>query len=71
MKNLYKITKYFKGGSHTYFIRANKITEDILENIGEHTSGGHAYGYNMRSTKIKKLPRGAKLLKPIVTYRLF
>jgi hypothetical protein len=61
----YKVTKIYRGGSSTYYIALNndeEITEDMLESIGENTSGGENYGYSMHSRKIKALPKGAKVL---------
>ncbi len=65
-KTLYKITKSYRNNSKTYYIKVDP--EDfkgdwLLHSIGENTDGGHNYGYRMKARRIKKLPKGCKLLQ--------
>ncbi len=61
----YLITKSFKGGGDKYLFKiTKKIKErfedwdELFEFIGEHTGGGHAYGYRLTSNyKRKKKPK--------------
>lgn len=68
--NWHKVSKSYQGGSHDFQIQvpAIKLSKDdwecILEWLGEHTSGGRAYGYSMRTRKIKS--KSDKL--PVVKY---
>lgn len=57
----HKITKSFKGGHDEYQIRIPdgvRLTkgewETVLEWLGEHTSGGHAYGYSINTTRLRR-----------------
>ena len=63
----YKIVKCFQGGRDEYFAtmpsrqkleKQNK--REQLESWGEHTNGGHNYGYTITINRIKKLPKGKK-----------
>ena len=72
-KAFYRVEKFFKGGSNIFYIEISpdKLTEDVLEMIGEHTPGGHNLGYNIKTRKIKQLPKGAKLLNRSITHNLY
>lgn len=62
----WELKKYFRGGSDTYYIKLRKgeaLTQMMLESIGEHTTGGHENGFSIKAKKIKRLPKGAELLK--------
>lgn len=63
----YKIEKFFKGGSVTYFakLRDSRIINKTcvnyqLEQWGDSTDGGHNYGYRIEMKRIHKLPKGMK-----------
>jgi hypothetical protein len=60
---VYKIVKSFQGGYNVYFSKMSplkKLKKDCwqyqLEEWGEHTNGGHAYGYNITAKRIRKIP---------------
>jgi len=60
----FKIVKFFKGGSTIYYAKMsvrNKIKRNCwqhqLEEWGEGTDGGHAYGYRIEANKITSVPR--------------
>lgn len=49
-----KLTKHFQGGIHTHYILVNETVADskseqetIMEYWGEHSDGGHNYGYRV------------------------
>lgn len=55
----HKVTKSYKGGSNDFQIAVpkgvrltNSEWQDILEWLGENTSGGHAYGYSMKTRRL-------------------
>jgi hypothetical protein len=63
-----KVTKTFRGGSTSWQIRLPKGVklskrewDTILEWIGEHTHGGHNYGYELRTRRLKA--KSTKLLQ--------
>lgn len=65
----HKVTKHFKGGSREYQIRvpdgvrlSKAEWEDVLEWIGEHTTGGHNYGYRIHSRKLRQKSATLKVL---------
>jgi len=71
---LYKITKKYRNGKDEYFIRLDKgekVTEEMLESIGDATDGGSNYGYTVDAEPIKRLPKGATLLPREVKTRLY
>lgn len=73
-KCFYEITKHYRNAAEKYYIEIykSKLTEFVLEQIGEHTEGGHHYGYKITSKKIRKLPKGAKLFSNVVgSYQLW
>jgi hypothetical protein len=54
MKHWIKLTKFFQGGSHEeYFhldeseIQTDEQQQELMENWGESSDGGHAYGYRV------------------------
>jgi len=54
MKKWIKLTKYFQGGMHETFmyvdeseIDSNTKREELMENWGENSDGGHNYGYTI------------------------
>lgn len=62
----YIITKSYKGGGSKFIFHITKKVQgrfdndwdELLNYIGEHTGGGHNYGYNIKSRyKGKKKPR--------------
>lgn len=59
----FKITKFFRGGSTTYYASIPsskkmryKTWEYQLENWGENTDGGFNYGWTIKVKRIKKIP---------------
>ncbi len=63
----YRIEKTFRGGCDVYAtcIPAGKkvksgMWKEQLEKWGEHTDGGHSYGYEMIPTRSKDRPRCRK-----------
>ena len=67
----FKLTKHFKGGGKEFYIDVPKVTEELLEEIGENTGGGHAYGYRITAKKVDKIPKDGKILeyKPVEVYK--
>lgn len=62
----YLIRKYFKGGGDKFAFHITKKIQEMFDNdwdelfeyIGEHTGGGHNYGYTINSNyKGKKKPK--------------
>ena len=74
----YQVSKSFRGGRSEYQIRVPEIEltkddwDDILEWIGDNTSGGHNYGYNIKTKELgDKDPRLKVLSYPSsVSYKL-
>ncbi len=68
MKRLYKVKKFYKGGSNTFIvIITDKLFKDefdseqnLCEWLGEHTSGGDNYGYRITTQRIYKAPKKYK-----------
>ena len=62
---IYELTKTYRNGSKVFYIELAKdeeLTDDILESIGDATEGGQNYGYTITPRRIRKLPKGARLL---------
>lgn len=64
----YVVEKSYRNGSNLYAFQTAILDEkwenyDLLEYIGEHTNGGHSYGYrieNLRKCKSKPYPNKNK-----------
>lgn len=65
----YKLTKSYKGGRGEFQIRvpAARLNKDdwecIFEWIGEHTDGGHAYGYSINATRLRRQSKTLKVVR--------
>ena len=72
-KAFYRVKKSFRNSCDVYYIKVypSELNEYMLERIGEHTSGGNNYGYSIKTRKIKKLPKGAKLLGRVASYTIY
>lgn len=72
---LYKVTKYYRGGSSVWYVRAPMLTHDeaqrLLQWIGERTNGGHNYGYQIyiQRSKKKRAPRSTLVKVPSYAYK--
>jgi hypothetical protein len=60
----FKITKYFQGGRSEYYAKMSVNSRmghgnwtHQLEEWGEGTSGGHNYGYQIKVSRVKSIPR--------------
>ncbi len=52
----YKVTKTFQGGSWTKYVHLPdkvKVDANWLDDFGDHTEGGHNYGYQIKAKQIK------------------
>jgi hypothetical protein len=61
MKVWIKLTKHFQGGSRTDYAYVDKTDidtkskqEDVMATWGEHSDGGHAYGYRVDMEELKE-----------------
>jgi hypothetical protein len=61
MKVWIKLTKHFQGGSHTDYkhleeseIDTEAKQQELMEEWGENTDGGHAYGYTVYLDVLEK-----------------
>lgn len=61
--SIYRIKKSFQGGCVIYFAKMSPLKklkkgcwESQLQEWGEGTNGGHAYGYHITATKSKRIP---------------
>lgn len=66
----YRIVKSWRGGSKTLYIALNEtedLTKEMLEQIGNNTSGGENYGFSITSKKIKNIPKDARILPRTIT----
>lgn len=66
----HKITKFYKGGCSEFQIAVPKgirLTksewDEILEWLGENTSGGHAYGYSIRTRRLNTKSKSLKVVR--------
>ena len=65
MTFVFRIEKTYRGGNDKFVIAIDKqvfkdnfeTEEELLEWIGEHTNGGHNYGYKVYSNRIYKIPK--------------
>lgn len=62
MKVWIKLVKHYQGGSHTDYmlvdssdIKTHNQEQELMENWGENSDGGHNYGYRVDMHKLKKL----------------
>jgi hypothetical protein len=61
MKVWIKLTKYFQGGMKTDYmlvdekeIKTKSQQKEVMENWGENSDGGHAYGYRVEMSVLEK-----------------
>lgn len=69
MDNWYKVTKYYQGGMSEFQIMipagiklSKSDWDSVLEWIGENTSGGHNYGYRLKTRKLRAKSAKLKVL---------
>ncbi len=61
MKVWIKLVKHFKGGEHIDYmlvdsksIKTNAQEQELMENWGENSDGGHNYGYRVDMVRLKR-----------------
>jgi len=67
---VYRVVKGFRGGRTTYYaimpagkqVKRGYWQSDILPAWGEATPGGHNYGYSIKATRVKAIPKGTHML---------
>lgn len=65
----FEIKKFFRGGSHLYYIYLRKLYitkadwDNILGDIGEETSGGENYGYTLYRKQLRSKPKKGEFLR--------
>lgn len=64
MIRIFKIVKYFRGGMTTYYAKMQEgkrmrygCWDYQLREWGENTPGGYNYGWNMRASRVSKIPK--------------
>jgi hypothetical protein len=75
MNNLWRVQKTYQGGKAVYYFRSKKKLNDgqmecALQWVGEHTIGGHCYGYTVtaRKSQRKTIPREQLLTVPVSNF---
>ncbi|MFC1453671.1 hypothetical protein ACFLQL_00640 [Verrucomicrobiota bacterium] len=66
---VYKVVKGFQGGPITYYailpagkkVKYGYWEDDVLHAWGESTPGGHNYGYRIKATRVKAIPKGTSM----------
>lgn len=61
MKVWIKLTKYFQGGKRDDYMFVEKSDidtpdkeQELMQDWGEHSDGGHAYGYRVEMSRLKR-----------------
>lgn len=56
---IFKITKYYKGGSDIYYVKCDIMNDIILDGIGKQTPGGESLGFSIYYDEVEKIPSNA------------